>query len=326
MPDSSTRPAFAAPTSRTRFSLRQLEAFCAVARLANASQAAAEIGRTPSAVSMALRDLEQALGVSLFERRGRTLALTAGGAQIRAQAQELLDRASELQQSLGRSELHQPALAIGATRTIGVTLMPELLNDYRETAPLARFTLTVANTEEILAGLARYAIDIAFVEGTVADPSLHSEIWLRDELCVFARPSHPLLAAQPAPARGFSMARLAECAWALREPGSGTREAFLRAMEDYSELDVRAEISDNEALRRLVQRSDWLGCLSRRSVEESFRAGTLTEIPLASVAARRALSRNFRLLLNPQRFRNAGTRQFLAYARRWVRTAADRTG
>ena len=77
MPDSSTRPAFAAPTSRTRFSLRQLEAFCAVARLANASQAAAEIGRTPSAVSMALRDLEQALGVSLFERRGRTLALTA---------------------------------------------------------------------------------------------------------------------------------------------------------------------------------------------------------------------------------------------------------
>ncbi|MCX7274159.1 MAG: LysR substrate-binding domain-containing protein [Burkholderiales bacterium] len=309
------------PAPRIRFSLRQLEAFCAVARLGNASQAAAEIGRTPSAVSMALRDLEQALGITLFERRGRALALTADGARIRAGARELLDRAAELPVAQGRDDAHAPPLTIGASRTIGVTLMPELLGDFRALAPDARFSLTVANTEEILAGLARYDIDVAFVEGTVTDPSLHNEIWLRDELCVFARPGHPLLEKRPRPARGFTMAQLAKCQWALREPGSGTREAFLRAMEGYSALDVRAEISDNDALRRLVQRSDWLGCLSRRSVEESLRSGALIEVTLASGAARRALSRSFRLLLNPQRFQNAGTRQFLAHARRWARQA-----
>ena len=93
--------------SGARFSLRQLEAFRAVAALGSAARAAAELGRTPSAISMALRELQSALGVDLLQRSGRGLVLTTAGARLLPKADELLLRASDLTQDLGESR-HPP--------------------------------------------------------------------------------------------------------------------------------------------------------------------------------------------------------------------------
>ena len=80
--------------SGARFSLRQLEAFRAVAALGSAARAAGELGRTPSAISMALRELQSALGIALLQRSGRGLVLTTAGERLLPKADELLLRGS----------------------------------------------------------------------------------------------------------------------------------------------------------------------------------------------------------------------------------------
>jgi LysR family transcriptional regulator, glycine cleavage system transcriptional activator len=72
--------------------LRSLRAFCIAARHHSFKVAADELALTPSAVSHQIRELEQALGVQLFERRTRALALTTAGHMLRNEVAPLLDR------------------------------------------------------------------------------------------------------------------------------------------------------------------------------------------------------------------------------------------
>lgn len=318
-------PASARTAARARFSIRQLEAFRALASSGSVARAALELGRTQSAVSMALRDLQQALGVALVQRVGRGLALTAAGERLLPRADELLLRADDLQRA-GDAPGDAAAasrLAIGATRTIGAALMPRLVTDYRREHGGARFALAIGNTEEVLARVASFELDVAFVEGEVLDPAFQREAWLADELVVFVRKGHPLLGRGRAGTahreRGWTPAELARWPWALRERNSGTREVVLRAATAMGRLQVGVEAADNEVLKRVVALDDWIGCLSRRAVAAELAAGTLVEVTLASALMRRALTREFLLVVNPQRYRGAAALGFIEFARRWAR-------
>ena len=313
-------PAAGPPPARARFSLRQLEAFRALASSGSVARAATELGRTQSAVSMALRDLQQALGVALVRRSGRGLLLTAAGERLLPRADELLLRVDDLQR-----ESASPAdaaaggrLAVGATRSIGVALLPQLVTDYRRADDRGRFALAIGNTEEVLARVASYELDVAFVEGEVIDPAFQRERWMKDELVVFVRPGHPLMRGRGRRG-GVAPAELAAWPWALRERNSGTREAVLRAASAMGRIEVGVEATDIETLNRLVAQDDWIGCQSRRVVAEELRKRTLVEVPLASAQMRRALTREFLVVLNPARYRSATATRFIEFARRWAR-------
>jgi len=172
--------------------------------------------------------------------------------------------------------------------------------------------------------LTRYELDAAFVEGEALDPRLQREPWLTDELVVFVRPHHPILAgAMPGRAgRRYSPDELSAWPWALRERHSGTREVVLRAASAMGRIDVGVEATDNEVLKRLVALDDWIGCLSRRMVAGELDEGTLVEVPLSSARMRKALTREFLLVLNPTRYRSATASQFIEFARRWARSRA----
>ena len=83
----------APPDRRLRLSLRQLEAFCAVAMTGGVSSAARRLARTQSAVSTALGELESALGTALFERAGRGLRATDAARRLLPRALEVVERA-----------------------------------------------------------------------------------------------------------------------------------------------------------------------------------------------------------------------------------------
>jgi len=310
-------------TGRVRFSLRQLEAFRALASTGSLVRAADEIGCTQSALSMALRELQQALGVALVQRSGRRLVLTAAGERLLPRADELLLRVDDLRRDADAPS-DAPAvgrLSIGASRTIATALMPQLVTDFRHAVRTERIALSIGNTDEVLARVAGYELDAAFVEGEALDPRLQRERWLKDELVVFVRPGHPLLAsARSAAGRRFSPAELSRWPWALRERHSGTREVVLRAAAAMGRIDVGIEATDNEVLKRLVALDDWIGCLSRRVVATDLRGGSLVELALTSQRMRNALRRDFLMVLNPARYRSAAASRLIDFARRWART------
>ncbi|MGD9943012.1 MAG: LysR substrate-binding domain-containing protein [Burkholderiaceae bacterium] len=297
---------------RSRATLRQLEAFCAVAFAGSVSAAARRLSRTQSAVSLALQELETALGAKLFERAGRGLRQTEAARRLLPKAMELIDRAAELP-ALARDADDSPQhLAIGASRTIGPFVIPDLLAGFVEQQRIS-IELVIENTEALAARLRDLNLDVAFIEGDVLEPGLSLQPWLKDEICLFARVGHPAPTA------------LAQGRWALRERGSGTRETFLRAMRPLLGPPVIAlEVNDAQALKRLVSNSDWFGCLSRRAVADEFADGSLIDVTPRSPSLRRALTRSFWIATHPQRYQSAATRALIAHAteRRGTRTRA----
>ncbi len=311
-----------------RVSLRQIEAFCSVALAGGVSNAAKRLSRTQSAVSMAVIELEQVLGVKLFERIGRRLHPTEAAQRLLPKAIELTERVEEMFDLVLDDPRRSGHLSIGASRTIGPFAMPQLVESFVASRPKATIALEVANTDELVGRVRALKLDCAFVEGEPGDPTLARQAWARDELCLFARAGHPLLAGalsargREAPggelalgARRIRAARLRSASWALRERGSGTRDIFLRAVApSIGDLHVAVEVSDPLALKQLVLRTDLLGCLSRLAIDPELRSGTLCEIAPPTAEAARALGRVLWLVWHPGRYRTPLVDAFIAHA------------
>lgn len=256
--------------SLLRFSLRELEVFCAIARHEHVGRAAEEVALSQSAASQALAQLEKGLGQPLFDRHGRSLTLNENGRLLLPQARALLGSAEELQALLAGGAL---SLHLGASTTIANYLLPVELARFRTAHPGARVRLKVGNTADVVAAVAAMDVDFGLIEGACHHPDLLVHNWQRDELVVIAPPGHPFACRRPA------RAELASAPWLLREAGSGTREEVERSLlASIGELNVDIELGDSEAIWRAVAAGLGLSCLSRSIVAAPLASGQLVEI------------------------------------------------
>jgi DNA-binding transcriptional LysR family regulator len=288
-----------------RYSLRQLEVFLAVAQHHNITRAAHSLSMSQSAASSALRELEQQFAIQLFDRRGKRLQINEMGRSLRPMAEALLDRAHEVERLLARQG-GVGELKIGATLTIGNYLAVELIaRFFRQHG--SEVSLSVANTAEIARRLCNFDLDVGMVEGELQHPELEVLPWRRDELVVFCAPEHPL-----AGSGQLSDQDLLAAQWILREPGSGTRQAFDRAMAGIlPNLRVLLELQHTEAIKRAVEKQLGIACLSRIALEDAFAAGRL--VPL--LVPQRQFGRRLYLVLHRQKFRSAGIESWLNLCR-----------
>jgi DNA-binding transcriptional LysR family regulator len=286
-----------------KFSLRQMEVFLATARHENLSRAAETLALSQSAASGALAEFERQFGLRLFDRVGKRLRLNEQGRALLPAAEELISRAQEIERLLRRQE-GEVSLALGATLSIGNYLVVPLMQRLLEAQPGARLSLEVANTGTIAAKVARFELDIGMIEGEVRDPALEITPWRDDELVVFCAPEHPLARRR----RGLGDRELLGATWILREPGSGTRQTFDRALHDLlTRLEVRFELQHTEAIKRAVESGIGIGCLSRATLHEAFARGSL--VPLAVPG--RDFRRRFYFVLHRRKYRSAGIRRWL---------------
>lgn len=264
-----------------KISLRELEVFAAIAACESVTRAAAEVALSQSAASQALAQLEQALGVALFDRIGRGLQLNESGRALLPRARALLDEAAALQGLFGDSALF---LRLGASTTIANYLLPQRLAALRQRWPQCRVALQVANTRDIVAAVAALQADFGLIEGPCHHPALVSLPWLDDELVVFAAAGHALAG------REVDHAELAAAPWLLRESGSGTREEVERVLLPHlASLNVEMELGDSEAIKRAVAAGLGVSCLSRRVVAELLDSGVLVELRTALPPLHRTL-------------------------------------
>lgn len=285
-----------------RYTLRQLEVFLCVAKHDSVSRAAKELALSQSAVSEALAELEHQFSIKLFERIGKRLELSELGRALRPAAEGLYAQASELEAKLA-SQTSVGTLRIGATLSIGDYLVPALMATFMREQPDARLTLHVANTAEIARQVMNFELDVGIVEGELIEPELSVTRWRPDELVVFCAPSHPF-----AKRRALSDKDLRSARWIVREPGSGTRQAFERAMQGLlPELDIALELQHTEAIMSAVKAGLGLGCISRIALEDAFSHGTL----VACRVPQRSFKRHFFFVLHKRKYKSAGVRAWL---------------
>ncbi|WP_137938124.1 LysR family transcriptional regulator [Chitinivorax sp. B] len=284
------------------FTLKQLQAFVAIARDNNVSRAAETLSLSQSAVSSSLNELENQLGSPLFDRMGKRLQLNEIGHRILPHAVELLARADELER-LVRSGEALGNFKVGATLTIGNHLATLIISDFMRAHPGTRVGLKVANTSQIVEGMRQFDLDIGLIEGDCYDPDLDVLPWRKDELVIFCAPEHPL-----AKRTDITPEDLAAENWILREPGSGTRAVFDRAVAGkLSRVNILLELEHTEAIKRAVESHLGIGCVSRLALQEAFRRGNLVELPTPWFD----LNRHFHFVLHKQRYLTHGVKRFL---------------
>jgi DNA-binding transcriptional LysR family regulator len=286
-----------------RYTLRQLEVFLAVARGESVSRAADALFMSQSAVSGALADLERQFDVQLFDRVGKRLQLSELGRSIRARAEAALDQARELERTFESRE-QVGRLRIGATLTIGNYVVPALMARFVREHAGAELTLAVANTEEIARQVANFEIDVGLIEGEIEDTDLDVTPWRHDQLVVFCAPDHPL-----ARRRTLDDDDLRQAAWIVREPGSGTRQTFDRAMRGLlPTLHIALTLQHTEAIKGAVQAGLGMGCLSAIALADAFGSGVLKPCRVPH----RDFRRQFFFLLHRQKYRTAAVARWLA--------------
>ncbi len=270
--------------------LDQLQAFVAVATFRHFTRAADQLGRSQPAVSAAIAALEQGYGVRLFDRTGRSVALTEAGHLLLAQAQRILRAVGEAEQTL----LDLNTLVIGhlrlfASQTVGTYWLPAPALAFRQRYPGIRVDIALGNTEDVLAALTAGDADLGFIEAPVDPAGRVIRPLVDDALVVAVGPGHPWWRRQ-AP---VAISDLPMTAWVLREPGSGTRRLFEAALAesgvDIACLDILLALPSNEALILAVSAGNAATALSERAAADAAAAGRVWIVPGLRVARRFSL-------------------------------------
>ena len=158
-----------------------------VAELSSFTEAADEFGISQPALSQSLSQLEQRLGLVLFEQDGRRRRLTEAGRMVADFAAEVLGRTGELETWI-RSHHHGDVgrLRIGLTDAATLYLLPDALMIFRETHPAVEMQLIVDSTTALCELLSRYELDLVFAVGPPPE-GLVGEVLGTEELRVYAR-------------------------------------------------------------------------------------------------------------------------------------------
>lgn len=173
--------------------LNELRYIVAVARERHFGHAAEACFISQPTLSVAVKKLEEELGVSLFERRKGEITITPIGEQIVAQAQRVLEEASGIRQLArqGQDQL-DGALRLGAIYTIGPYLLPYLIPELAERAPKMPLVIEENFTASLAEKLKRGDLDVVLISLPFDEPGVLTLPLYREPFVLLLPSSHPL--------------------------------------------------------------------------------------------------------------------------------------
>lgn len=191
--------------------LRHLRYFVATAEEENVTRASVRLRVAQPSLSRQIRDLEEMLGLSLFERSAKALRLTAAGKAFLIEAKAVLLRVDEALQMVRtlaggqRKEIH-----VGYAPSLTVELLPRTLRLFQEANPDVQVRLHDLSTEEMIGGLREGDLHVALMIRAAAKAmkGITFESLRRFPVCVAAHPSHPVAQAKTVGMKHLSHERL----------------------------------------------------------------------------------------------------------------------
>lgn len=205
--------------------IRHLKIFLAVCDSGfNTTKAAETMHMTQPAVSLAIKELEQYYGVTLFDRIGRRLWISEGGKKFQEYAIHIMFMFDNMEKSM-RNWDSFGILRVGASITIGSQFLPGYVKAFYTSHPGTEVKVTVSPSEQLEQKILNNELDFALIEGICHVPSFVCEEYMEDQLTVICPAESDFRQGQEISVEEFRKQR-----FLLREHGSGTREVFDRAV------------------------------------------------------------------------------------------------
>jgi DNA-binding transcriptional LysR family regulator len=174
-------------------SLRQVQAFVAIGRLASFTRAAAMLHTTQPALSARIRELEDALAIRLFDRNTRSVQLTRAGEDLLPVVEQLLaDFGSMVKRAQDVADRSTGRVAIAALPSVSSRLLPNLLARFRKRHPGIVVALRDALADRVLDLVRNREVDFGVTSLGAADRELEFTPLGSDRIVAVLPPGHPL--------------------------------------------------------------------------------------------------------------------------------------
>jgi LysR family transcriptional regulator, low CO2-responsive transcriptional regulator len=265
--------------------LRQLEIFLAVARARSFRRAADTLALSQPALSQQIKGLERELDVDVFDRLGRTIALTQAGRLLEEQSQRIVAMVGSLREALSELRgLQRGVLRLGASTTPGIYLLPGLLARFKIRYPKIEVSLHIGNSREVEDRVRATEVDLGLVGGHVSNAKATCvEASLQDRIVLVVPPEHPW-----ASRRAISSEGLREECLLVREEGSATRRVIDTELDRAGIVPgSRLELGHTEAIKQAVLAGLGVAFVSEYAVRAEVTAGRLKEVRVRGLVIQR---------------------------------------
>ena len=287
------------------FTLKEIEFFLTLCEYESVSKTAEELLVTQSAVSLAVKSLEEKLGEKIFDRIGKKLILNERGRYFKDIIKPHFLALKDAKSVFAKNRVFGK-LRVIASKTISNYLLAEpiyrFLSDFKE----AKIEKKTQNSHVIAEKILNGEADIGFVESEIKEIDIKSEKIADDELIVVTGDR------ELAQKERF-MDTLLEKKWILRERGSGTREIFLKNIGDLSKkLHIFLEFSELEEIKSVLYHKDTLTCISNYAVKRELEDKKLFRIKIKNIL----FNRNLYLIYHKNKTKTKLFEEFVSFIKR----------
>ena len=287
--------------------IRHLQIFITVADLGSMTSAAKALFISQPTVSQAITELETHYGIKLFERLSKRLYLTEKGSQLLSYARHVTSLLEEMEQVIKNSE-KSGSMMVGATLTIGESLLPELISSFNKEYPSLKVKAIIKNTWDIEELIIKNSVELAIVEGAVHSPDIVSEPFENDELVLVCGKGHPLYGAN-----SLVPAALADIDFIVREKGSGTRELFDNTMSaNEIKWQPSWECNGSDILKSAALRGLGVAVISKRLVKQELKNKALHVLEIKGITLRR----KFSIIYHKNKYMTESMKAFIALCKK----------
>lgn len=254
--------------------LRQLQIFCTAAEMLNFTKAGQHLGYAQSNITGQIRQLEDELGVKLFERIGRNVQLTHQGERLLYRSRHILALCAQTKEDFISTDIHG-ILNIGAAETACVYRLPSILNKFHKLYPLVELRIQTESCEQFYELLKNNIVDIAFIlTDKVRNPEIIAQPLFPEEMAAVVSPTHPLAAKHTITLEDFQN----ECL-IITMPGCGYRPLILSLLEQNHIHPLSfMELSSIAAIKECTHCGLGVTILPRVSVVDYIQQGKLLEL------------------------------------------------
>lgn len=254
--------------------LKRLHTFLVLSERKNFTKTAEYLHYAQSNVTTQIQQLEEELGVRLFERIGKNITLTPEGEELIVYARQMLDLSNDLKHKFADKNDHG-RITIGASESICIYRLPEIIKAYQMEHPNVELFLKVLDTTDFMPLLTNNTIDIAFIlDVPISNSSLITEWKIDETVCAFSVPGYPLAKKTEVVTEDFS-----GIPFILTGRGCCYRKMFEGALTEASITPkVVLETSSLQVIKQTVLSGLGICVLPQLSVQKELENGEL--VPL----------------------------------------------
>ncbi len=283
---------------------KELEIFFILSENENVKQTAQMLHLTQPAVSLAIKSLEKELNTKLFDRIGKKLVLNENGRFFKEKSYTHFLALKESEKLFIENRVIGE-LNIAMSKTIGNFYMPKIILEFLNMYPKVAIKREITNSSNIIKKILNGETDMGFVEVEFDDVNIIKEKIAVDELIVVS-------AERDLSRRKFFIDELFEKKWILREPGSGTREMFIKSLGDMKkDFKVFLQSSEIEEIKNLLlSDKSLITCISEYAVKNELKTSLLYKVKLRNFE----IKRNFYLIYHKNKYQSIIFKEFKKFS------------